>query len=114
MTPESPRFACKTRGLSPRAARLRRALPALLALVVAASAAIPAAAAAQEEGSRDRSTPWSGVFSVLRPLQPLDTHRVIVLFDAPSLGQWQAAADAPLTPREQKVFLRRATEQQDL
>src|SRR3712207_3583936 len=90
--------AC-TRSSSPQPARRpARLLPAVIAsfltLATALTCAVPALAAG--EADRERSTAWSSVFEVLRPLQPVDTHRVIVLFDAPSLAEWSAAADQPL------------------
>lgn len=100
----------------PRARRTRgrglMAVAAVAAVLVPAAVAVPSALA---DGGADRqgARAWAGIFDALRPVPSLDPRRVVVVFDAPSLADWQTAADGELNANEQRAFVRKARLVQD-
>jgi hypothetical protein len=97
----------------PRVAR-GRVRAALGALAVAVGCSIAVAAPAQADAAgRDGSSSWASVFDALRPIPASDTRRVVVTFQAPSLGEWAAAGRHGLTDREQRRYVKRARIEQN-
>lgn len=97
------------------ARRARRGrVPAMLAAAACAAtlatAATPvAAAAAGEQADRAASRAWSPFFDELRAVDAVDTRRVVVTFDDPSLGEWVAASrTGELADAARRTWLRRA------
>src|SRR5688572_5729711 len=75
------------------ACALAAACAASIAVATAATPALAADASEQRAASRD----WNPYFEDLRPVPVVDARRVVVLFDDPSLGEWVAAGDRPMT-----------------
>ena len=79
-----------------------------------ATAATPIAQGAEGSAGTDRaaSRSWSPFFEQLRPVDVVDTRRVIVSFADPSLGEWVAAGDRELDPAARTAWLAKATKLQ--
>lgn len=100
--------ARRSRGLAARAAMV-----VLGGAVVLATAATPIALAADGGGDgRSESRSWDSYFDDLRPVAIVDARQVVVLFDDPSLGEWEAAGERPLTPAMRRAWVGRAIERQ--
>ncbi len=84
------------------------AVAAVACAATIATAATPVALgaeAAPADGDRAASRSWNPFFEQLRPVDVIDTRRVIVSFADPSLGEWVAAGDRELTPAARKAWL---------
>lgn len=109
----SPRLPIQLISHARRARRGR--VPAMLAAAACAAtlatAATPlmASAATDDRADRAASRAWSPFFEELRSVDAVDTRRVVVTFDDPSLGEWVASrGTAELADPARRAWLRRA------
>ena len=110
----SPRLPRTLISHARRARRFR--VPVVVAAVACAAtiatAATPLVQGAQDEAAqREASRSWSPFLGDERPSGVIDTRRVVVRFDDPSLGEW-VAAGGTRTATQRAAWLRRASKLQ--